>query len=292
MVTDLMKCKKPEISELLPWLINGTLTTDEAQQVNRHVDQCAVCKSKLEKMRWISAQIENCNETLCPEHVWPEMLVDYVEARSELTRSDILSIEKHLESCTRCRNEMEILRKVNASLPSEPVRTDLPNRIKDRLTSIFQNIQDQPAWIYVIILILLVPAYMGIFKWRPALQRLQQPQVAESVFELDASDLRSDTAMENVITLPPGTGVFSFSFHVPVLDSEQIRYDAFIMDSRENVIWQQKDIKSLDSYGTFLLICGSQFFKEGLFTLKVYEMNRSGERMQNVTAFSLQIVKP
>lgn len=291
-MTEKTKCKKPELSGLLPWLINGTLPPGEARLVEAHVGQCVLCQSKLEKMRWLSAQIEHCGQVLSSEHIWPEMLVDYLEAPSGLTRDDILFIETHLESCPSCRNEMEILKKVNESLPREPVRKSFLNRIQTGLTVLLSDHSLRPVWISIIILILLIPGYLGIFKWRPALQQTYKPEIISTVHELNPSDFRTETVTENEIAVHPGSDILSFSFHIPILDKDFIRYDAMIVDEYDNVIWRQKDIQSLDAYGTFLLLCNSRFFKDGHYLLKVSEFNISEARIQNETVFSLQIAGP
>ncbi len=161
-MADPMKCGNPDISRMLPWLINGTLAPGDAKRVSAHVDQCAVCKEKMGKMQRLSAEIENSRETLFSGHILPEMLVNYVEARSELKRDDIASIEAHLKMCRECRSEMEILKKVNESLPLEPVGESFWDRMKARLSFRLINFPARPVWIYVVILVLLYPAYMGI----------------------------------------------------------------------------------------------------------------------------------
>jgi anti-sigma factor RsiW len=43
----------PEISELIPWYVNGTLGELDRQRVNAHVDACAVCRDELSQERQI-----------------------------------------------------------------------------------------------------------------------------------------------------------------------------------------------------------------------------------------------
>lgn len=45
------------IGALLPWYINGTLQTDEHEQVRRHVDVCQDCRANLELMEHVQSRL-------------------------------------------------------------------------------------------------------------------------------------------------------------------------------------------------------------------------------------------
>ena len=43
-----------EVQELLPWLVNGSLTPDEVERVDAHLAECAECRSDLDAERRLS----------------------------------------------------------------------------------------------------------------------------------------------------------------------------------------------------------------------------------------------
>jgi anti-sigma factor RsiW len=43
----------PEISELIPWYVNGTLGELDRQRVDAHIDACAICRNELSQERQI-----------------------------------------------------------------------------------------------------------------------------------------------------------------------------------------------------------------------------------------------
>ena len=48
-----------EVQELLPWFVNGTLETDEAERVEAHLATCAECRGELAAERQLAEGIAN-----------------------------------------------------------------------------------------------------------------------------------------------------------------------------------------------------------------------------------------
>ena len=285
-----MRCTDREIATLLPWYITHTLSKEEEEKIRKHLAECPKCAKDLEEMRWLSAELEKYGKELFWEHIPSELLVIYSEAKDELHTEDLLRIEKHLESCQNCKRELQILEKVNQSL--KPAREiSLLEIIGQRLRGIFPKLLTKPALAYIIILLLLYPAWLGIFQLRREIRKMQEPRVAQANYELIQFDTRSGAKVENEIKIPPQTEVFSLSFSIPILAAENIRYDVEILDARNRRVWQKRDIKSLDEYGTFLLICHSRFFPEGSYTLKVEEVNTKDGQVQEEFVFSFELLK-
>lgn len=286
----MIRCTDEEIAKLLPWYLTHTLSREEREKVKGHLAGCPKCAGDLEKIRWLSAGLKKYGEELLSEHVPSELLVIYSETKDEMRSEDLFRIEKHLESCPDCKRELQILERVNRSLkPSGKV--SLLEMIGHTLRGIFPKFLTRPALAYIIILLLLYPAWLGIFQLRREIRKMQEPRVAQANYELIPFDARSGAKLENEIKLGPRTDVFSLSFNIPILVNENIRYDAEILDARNKTVWQKRDIKSLDEYGTFLLICHSRFFPEGSYTLKVEEISTRDSRVQEEFAFSFKVIK-
>ena len=46
-----------DVQELLPWLVNGTLSPEEASRVGKHLDQCPECRAVLEAERRLGGAV-------------------------------------------------------------------------------------------------------------------------------------------------------------------------------------------------------------------------------------------
>jgi anti-sigma factor RsiW len=83
--------------ELLPWLLNGTLATEERDEVWHHLKTCESCRRSLAETRetW----------SVFAQHLPSQNLVALAwgEAPSE-------AVEEHLASCARCAAELELAR--------------------------------------------------------------------------------------------------------------------------------------------------------------------------------------
>jgi len=144
------KCSEPGIARFLPWYLNGTLSKTERDLVEGHIGQCPSCANDLLQMKWLAKQFMAVDK----QHVDPEQLVIFAEARHELRAEDLLSIEHHLESCADCKHELQILRKSNRCSEStsdtyklEPSKQKWSFGARDFLT--------RPALAYIVILLLL-----------------------------------------------------------------------------------------------------------------------------------------
>jgi predicted anti-sigma-YlaC factor YlaD len=66
-----------EVSELLPWYVNGTLSVDERQRVDAHLPQCAHCRNELAQDRLLYHSI---NAEAAVEHM-PAASLKRLQAR-------------------------------------------------------------------------------------------------------------------------------------------------------------------------------------------------------------------
>jgi hypothetical protein len=283
-----MNCSNKSISERLPWYLTDRLSEKERKEVENHLGVCQKCRDDLNEMKWLSRSIKNASEGLYTEHILSEQLVLYAESQSELDTDDLTFIEDHLAECKDCQQELELLKKVNGSLQAgrkkSPIRT-----ISQWLIDILPEFAFKPAFAYIIILLLLYPAWLGIFRWPKG--KIPEPRMVQNNYELPPFDTRAEMTEEDEINIPSQARIFSLSFNIPILSSEHIRYDAVIVDAQKKIIWRKNNIESLDEYGTFLLICDGKFFKVGAYSLIVEEINLELDQRQNEFVFPFKRVE-
>jgi len=61
-----------QVRELIPWYVNGTLSTDEAAAVAAHLASCAGCREELAVTLQLSLQVRSAIDSApsVPERVW------------------------------------------------------------------------------------------------------------------------------------------------------------------------------------------------------------------------------
>lgn len=128
-----------------------------------------------------------------------------------------------------------------------------------------------PAFAYVLVALLLYPAYLGTFGRRqvaevkPAVPQ-QPPLGVEPVKMLDLSPERGAKPQ-----LSPGERdkVFVLSFFVPV--REGVRYTATITAQDGKVVAASRELEDHEGAGNFHLVCSRDLFRAGHYTLTVTE---------------------
>jgi len=70
--------------ELLPWLVNGTLSSDQADGVARHVAACEVCATEIQALQNLQEKMRNGDAVLlAPQTAWQKM-VERLDREEEL----------------------------------------------------------------------------------------------------------------------------------------------------------------------------------------------------------------
>ena len=67
----------PEISSLLPWYVNGSISASERQHVDEHLTLCTHCRDELARERWI---YQNMTAENAVEHM-PSASLQRLQAR-------------------------------------------------------------------------------------------------------------------------------------------------------------------------------------------------------------------
>ena len=90
-----------EVTERLPWLLNGSLEGDEREAVRAHLAACSRCARELEETRTAA--------TVFAAHLPSSTLVDLTWERPDEGIPPEL-VQRHLESCPQCAEDLALAR--------------------------------------------------------------------------------------------------------------------------------------------------------------------------------------
>jgi Putative zinc-finger len=98
-------------TELLPWLLNGTLEPAERQEVLAHVRGCSACRRALDEARLALAA--------AGAHLPAEALVAAAFGEPMPPGIDAALVEEHLAACPQCAADLELARTSHALADEE-----------------------------------------------------------------------------------------------------------------------------------------------------------------------------
>lgn len=90
-----------DVRGMLPWLLNGTLTEEERQQVRQHLTSCESCRRDLADTRLAFEMFD--------QHLPAEAIVALAWGETP-PGIDPALVEEHLASCPQCATELELAR--------------------------------------------------------------------------------------------------------------------------------------------------------------------------------------
>lgn len=157
-----------ELFELLPLYVNDSLSPDEKRKVEEHLRKCPKCQKELEETRWLSSGVKELGELYASLHIEPEKLVIFAEEPRSLNLDEITFIEKHLQSCSKCYEELQTLKRANLELEAleRKEKTKLAKEVSvwEKTTAGVIWLVRKPVLAYVIILLLAYPAARWLFR--------------------------------------------------------------------------------------------------------------------------------
>lgn len=104
----LMDCQ--HVTEILPWLMNGSLDAAEREAARAHLSRCEQCRRELQETAFAGAVFQ--------QHAPEEALLDYAFNRPS-PDFDREVIERHLAECEQCAAELEMLEESRRLLDAE-----------------------------------------------------------------------------------------------------------------------------------------------------------------------------
>lgn len=191
---------------------------------------------------------------------------------------------------------------------SELLAAGLAAPLKD-LASIFLK----PAVAYFLVLCLIYPAYLGLFR-KPRVikevvkETVEVPVIKEVVREkevappaslpgiLDVRDFSLGPEAERAATetksfaLAKSDAFFVLSFFVSISADPSAQYDVEIKKADGAWVAGQKDIRSKDGLGNFSLVCTRSVFTTGDYVLRLLKVKRATSAVEEVYPFRFKIV--
>ncbi len=220
----------------------------------------------------------------------------------QLTPEEAAAFEKHFFECDECfekvKHTQKIVSGVKLLLKEDRIAqkvTPHPLSIKEK----FEHILRHPAFsmaAVILVLILSYPAIKGI-RLQKHLKHLQLPKVIGYSFTLKEPNTRSSENLFSSITpskiklqIPKHADFFTLSF--PILESSAANatYQAQILNSQKEVLWEVKNLTQSNEFGLFSILCPLSFFSNGSYVLRVEELDAQGNPTDRVHIFPFEIV--
>lgn len=229
-----------------------------------------------ELMQWMHEQGRQWGERLFEEHIPSHVLVAHAAGDPGSTEADRRSVERHLEICDDCREDLRMVREVRRDLARETPRGRRPSRLP----------RPNAAWAAAaVLLVLLVPAVQGLRSWLRPDRTDTAVQMVSELIVLSSTTERSSTASPSIVTAARGRQWFEL--RVPILDRADVRYDGYLLDASNRVLWQKVDLRSRDDYGTFLVSLDTGAFEPGRYRWVIEEILPDGTSREFSLPFTL-----
>jgi hypothetical protein len=152
-----------------------------------------------------------------------------------------------------------------------------------------------PAPAYALALLLMYPAYLGVFREpiqvREVVNVTPTPLVTigtTRVLSLGAAGERGGERTRN-ITVGPRDGFFTLSFFLAQQPNR--RYDVLIRNAKGDVVAKQEGLASQDGLGNFSLVCNRLLFNNGRYVLQISEVNPASSTVEHQDRFTFEVTK-
>ena len=132
-VVGMMTCARrddPEHSRLLLWQSAGRLGQDEARALDAHLAGCAACREEVDALRSVGECLRGPSVPGTDPHFEIERLLAYEAGASSQDPGLLALVEKHLDRCSSCRDEVEALRTARRIFPAPPEEHDEARSIR------------------------------------------------------------------------------------------------------------------------------------------------------------------
>jgi len=271
--------KHKEIQELLPCFVTGRISEQEEIIVKNHLKECARCRSDGEEIRSLARDLGGIRDAIISDHIPSKILVKYVDDSLVLDLKEIEAIERHLPICSKCRSDLKLLESLDPwaediSLMEKEKVVPLDARIHRfaAIKGLIPRIVLKPAFAYILVFILIYPAFLGIYKeffQLPISPTARiEPRIIQPVFLEESVRASSDEIL--TIEMNSETAQFALSFYIGKPKEKNIRYDLSIIDNIGIEILTRENIAIANEFEftvQFFELFPKELFKPQMYTV-------------------------
>jgi len=215
----------------------------------------------------------------------------------KLSESEDEAFEKHFFSCDQCFAEVQTAEKAIRGIQDAAARgvllpaKTMPQPASDWLERLRAFFSPSPVIVFAtLVLALIYPAYRGVVtvsQLQGELAALRRPQANAQTYVLETT---RDAAGVKKIAVSPDDETFVLTFNLLEKKIEAPHYRAEILDHEGKAVWREENLKGLGPYKAFSIACRGVFFKEGFYTLKVYEIDPANRQIAAEFSFPFEVV--
>lgn len=252
--------KKIEREKIVERYLENNLPPEAEEWFGDHLSTCQTCQQRLHSM--IEEQ---------------EIVERYL--LSELPPGEKDIFEKHYLGCSRCFAAVAEMEKLITGIREAAKRGELlrsesqKERIWTRILNFFTSPKIATAMAGVLLLLVLFSLYslFTIFKLQQDIQGFRRPQVAASRSFLDNTRSESGLPVIEISKAEPAAPV--------ILDYALLKQgtgkplQAEIVNQAGETIWKTRNLTPVGKQNIYSIVVWSSFFQEGIYQLKVRDVN-------------------
>lgn len=233
---------------LLPWYVNGTLSSGERAGFETHLGGCAACQRARQTLLVLRSEIEQQGESLFEDHPSSQDLVAF--ARNELSEDDAGRVQRHLVLCNPCALEK---RWVMGDAAGQQVPRTSPQRTSLRR--------------YFMPLAAAAGLILAVALW-PLLKQQSGDTAGTGLVDVYFLDSTVRAAEPQVLEVPDDAASFTLFLQVDALP-EELPLQVEVLDAAGNSIYQGIQDDSLVRDTFLVLNCLRSQFPDGDYRARV-----------------------
>lgn len=276
-----------EEEPLLLWHAGGALNEEESRVVAQHLERCARCRERL-------AETESLGRlflaTPAPAEFHPT--TEELAGIAEGDVSGLALARSHVAACSECREIVSVVERVSRDLEGPAwLAVALGQRVPAAWRALREGLRPltlSPLPAYLLALILLYPAYLGIFgaaELRERVKALEAPQLLDAPLALDTESERG--AGLGSLRVERSRGRALLTFFVPI-SAGQYRYQVELLTGRDR-LFVERDARSFDGRGSFALLIPEKTLEPGEYEVRVEELEKASGARVSLFSFPFRI---
>jgi hypothetical protein len=262
----------------------GSLDEEQSGRVAQHVGRCAKCQEAVQGNEAL-IRVYRVFQKHEVAHPSSETLVQLVQDPAET--SELVAARAHVDVCSECLDVISVLQRVETDLDRESDTESKPGFWRKWLTAArASHWLASPLPAYVLVLLLLYPAYVGLIGSSGRLDSFEEPALLSPPVALESGRERGAEVPRLHIDRSGRHRVVTF--FVPIAP-QRYRYRVELTRRGERIFYAD-EARSFDGIGTFALLLPEGTLESGSYTLRVEEVDKQSRETANVIEFVFELV--